>query len=69
MKELTTIAHKIKRHAGNLDSLIASDDTIVLAEEPDLFDAICREFDYQLKERNEHFFAFLEELYEGKQQN
>jgi hypothetical protein len=52
MKQLALIAHKIKRHAGNLDLLMANQDTIVLSEEPEIFEALSREFDYSLKVRN-----------------
>lgn len=32
MKQLSTIAQKIKRHAGNVECLLATEETIVLAE-------------------------------------
>jgi hypothetical protein len=67
MKKLEILAEKIKRQVGSFSCLLASRETIILPEEPRLFEAMSHSFEYPLKDRNEKFFAFLEELYEGKQ--
>lgn len=66
MQKLTVIAQKIKRHAGNLYTRYNDLETMILSEEGDIFESISSEFDYCLKDRNDNFFTFLEELYEGK---
>lgn len=66
MHKISIIAQKIKRHAGNLYTFYNDFETILISEEGDIFESISSEFDYNLKDRNDNFFTFLEELYEGK---
>ena len=66
MKKLRIVAQKVKRHAGNIQGLVANNQTIILPEEPELFESISKQFNFCLKDRNENFSAFLEQLYQGK---